>query len=62
MHHARHLASSEELLDGYDCRTKTILALRFSSSSCVLIYAAFSANLKQFDELLGRKKWAQFSV
>ena len=29
MHHARHLASSEEELDSHDCRSKAIQAFRF---------------------------------
>ena len=38
VHHARHFVSSEELLDGYDCRIKTMIALRVCFSTCVLMY------------------------
>ena len=43
MHHARHIAFSEGLLDGYDCRIKAIIYLQLCLSSSVLIYMPLSA-------------------
>ena len=55
MHHARHLASSEELLDSYDCRIKAILALWFRLQAVYYI-CRLQRDLKGIYQLLPVKK------
>ena len=62
LHHTRQFTSSGELLDGRKRRIKATLAIIVSFSSCVLMYAAFSANVGQIDQLLKPKKWLQSPV
>ena len=62
LRHTMQFIFSGELLDGLERRIKATLAIVVSFSSCVLMYAAFSANLGQIDQLLKPKKWSQSPV